>query len=149
MSKLVSQHHVVFQVPLQGSRRRRQPEALNMNQYANKKSVAESMLDVALLMANASQLKAVLEQGPDFTFYSVLITLISISLILQVIVGIMLIFICESPVLLFSCFLMLYDLSDSLLHPRVIYVSFLNVGISLPQEAVRHVMTSLLRSAGS
>lgn len=51
------------------------------------------MLDVALLMANASQLKAVLEQGPDFTFYIPLITLISISLILQILVGILLIFI--------------------------------------------------------
>uniref|UniRef100_A0A3P9LPC7 Si:ch1073-278o19.1 n=1 Tax=Oryzias latipes TaxID=8090 RepID=A0A3P9LPC7_ORYLA len=66
---------------------------LNMNHYANKKSAAESMLDVALLMANASQLKAVMEQGPGFTFYVPLITLISISLILQILVGVMLIFI--------------------------------------------------------
>ncbi|XP_053171303.1 ninjurin-1 isoform X3 [Scomber japonicus] len=64
-----------------------------MNHYANKKSAAESMLDVALLMANASQLKAVLGQGPSFSFYVPLITLISISLILQIIVGVMLIFI--------------------------------------------------------
>ncbi|KAK2862086.1 hypothetical protein Q5P01_001619 [Channa striata] len=64
-----------------------------MNHYANKKSAAESMLDVALLMANASQLKAVMQQGPNFTFYVPLITLISISLILQIAVGIMLIFI--------------------------------------------------------
>ncbi|KAF5899149.1 ninjurin-1-like isoform X1, partial [Clarias magur] len=73
--------------------RRRMARPLNMNNYANKKSAAESMLDVALLMANASQLKAVLEQGPNFSFYSALITLISISLILQVIVGVLLIFI--------------------------------------------------------
>uniref|UniRef100_A0A4W5NNF5 Ninjurin 1 n=1 Tax=Hucho hucho TaxID=62062 RepID=A0A4W5NNF5_9TELE len=66
---------------------------LNMNHYANKKSAAESMLDVALLMANASQLKAVLEQGPDFYLYTPLITLISISLSLQVTVGVLLIFI--------------------------------------------------------
>ncbi|KAI2661214.1 Ninjurin-1 [Labeo rohita] len=66
---------------------------LNMNHYANKKSAAESMLDVALLMANASQLKAVLEQGPQFTLYTALITLISLSLCLQVLVGILLIFI--------------------------------------------------------
>ncbi|KAM8917221.1 ninjurin-1-like [Spinachia spinachia] len=78
--------------PLRGPRRRPQGP-LNMNHYANKKSAAESMLDVALLMANASQLKAVLEQGPDFTFYVPLITLISISLILQIIVGVLLIFI--------------------------------------------------------
>ncbi|KAJ7999739.1 hypothetical protein DPEC_G00197540 [Dallia pectoralis] len=74
-------------------RRRDGAGPLNMNHYANKKSAAESMLDVALLMANASQLKAVMEQGPDFTFYTTLITLISISLSLQIIVGILLIFI--------------------------------------------------------
>ncbi|KAJ8258328.1 hypothetical protein COCON_G00173400 [Conger conger] len=68
-------------------------EPLNMNNYANKKSAAESMLDVALLMANASQLKVVLEQGPEVKLYALLVTLISISLILQVIVGILLIFI--------------------------------------------------------
>ncbi|KAE8293650.1 Ninjurin-1 Nerve injury-induced protein 1 [Larimichthys crocea] len=72
---------------------RSQAQALNMNHYANKKSAAESMLDVALLMANASQLKAVLEQGPDFSFYTPIVTLISISLCLQVTVGVLLIFI--------------------------------------------------------
>lgn len=64
-----------------------------MNHYANKKSAAESMLDVALLMANASQLKAVLEQGPEFSFYTPLIVLISVSLLLQILVGVLLIFI--------------------------------------------------------
>ncbi|XP_062842924.1 ninjurin-1 isoform X1 [Trichomycterus rosablanca] len=72
---------------------RRTSAPLNMNHYANKKSAAESMLDVALLMANASQLKAVLEQGPTFNFYTPLITLISISLVLQIVVGVLLIFI--------------------------------------------------------
>ncbi|KAM9856214.1 LOW QUALITY PROTEIN: ninjurin-1 [Aulostomus maculatus] len=49
--------------------------------YANKKSAAESMLDVVLLLANASQLKAVLEQA-NFSFYKPITTLISISLCL-------------------------------------------------------------------
>ncbi|KAM5148216.1 ninjurin-1 [Mantella aurantiaca] len=66
---------------------------LNMNHYANKKSAAESMLDVALLMANASQLKAVIEEGPTFSYYIPLIILISVSFIFQVVVGILLIFI--------------------------------------------------------
>ncbi|XP_067288250.1 ninjurin-1 [Pseudorasbora parva] len=66
---------------------------INMNHYANKKSAAESMLDIALLMANASQLKTVVELGPTFSFYTPLISLISISLILQIIVGVLLIFI--------------------------------------------------------
>lgn len=50
------------------------------------------MLDVALLMANAWQLKAVLEQGPNTTFYTPVLTLISLSLCLQVTVGVLLIF---------------------------------------------------------
>lgn len=63
-----------------------------MNHYANKKSAAESMLDLALLMANASQLKAVMEQGAKNSFYTPVVTLIAISLCLQVTVGILLIF---------------------------------------------------------
>ncbi|XP_069716784.1 ninjurin-2 [Phaenicophaeus curvirostris] len=64
---------------------------MNINHYATKKSVAESMLDVALFMANVTQLKAVLEQGPSFQYYVTLIVLISISLFFQVIIGILLI----------------------------------------------------------
>ncbi|MEQ2164799.1 Ninjurin-1 [Goodea atripinnis] len=68
------------------------PPLLNMNHYANKKSAAESMLDLALLMANASQLNAVIEQGPNISSYIPIVTLITISLCLQVTVGILLIF---------------------------------------------------------
>ncbi|XP_048865121.1 ninjurin-2 [Brienomyrus brachyistius] len=67
-----------------------QPERLapiNMNHYATKKSVAESMLDVALLMANASQMKAVLEQGPGFKYYITVLVLIGASLLLQILAG--------------------------------------------------------------
>ncbi|XP_020485292.1 ninjurin-1-like [Labrus bergylta] len=83
------------------------PAPLNMNHYTNKKSAAESMLDVALLMANASQLKAVLDQGPDFSFYTPIVTLISISLCLQVTVGVLLIFIVR------------WDLNDEQKHWRL------------------------------
>lgn len=64
---------------------------MNINHYATKKSVAESMLDVALFMANVTQLKAVLEQGTSFQYYTTLIVLISISLFFQVMIGILLI----------------------------------------------------------
>ncbi|XP_053574804.1 ninjurin-2 [Bombina bombina] len=76
-----------------GNPRTRGGSAININHYATKKSLAESMLDVALFMANAAQLKAVLEQGPSFTYYATLITLISLSLALQVVIGILLIII--------------------------------------------------------
>lgn len=68
-----------------------------MNHYANKKSAAESMLDIALLMANASQLKAVVEQGPSFAFFVPLVVLISVSLALQIGVGVLLIFLGRFP----------------------------------------------------
>ncbi|XP_030398943.1 ninjurin-2 isoform X2 [Gopherus flavomarginatus] len=51
------------------------------------------MLDVALFMANVTQLKAVLEQGVSFQYYATLISLISISLFFQVVIGILLIII--------------------------------------------------------
>ncbi|XP_012924155.1 ninjurin-2 isoform X1 [Heterocephalus glaber] len=69
--------------------RRNQP--INLNHYATKKSVAESMLDVALFMSNATRLKAVLEHGPSSHYYTALIALISISLLLQVVIGILLV----------------------------------------------------------
>ncbi|KAM9342437.1 ninjurin-1 [Pholidichthys leucotaenia] len=93
------------------------PAPLNLNHYANKKSAAESMLDVALLMANASQLKALLEQGPTFSFYIPSITLISISLCLQVTVGILLIFIVR------------WDLNDEQKHQRLNLMESLATGL--------------------
>ncbi|XP_060794156.1 ninjurin-1 isoform X5 [Neoarius graeffei] len=62
-----------------------------MNRYATKKSTAQSMLDMALLMANSSQLKTALQEGPEYRFH--LIALIILSLTLQVIVGLLLMFI--------------------------------------------------------
>ncbi|XP_049608412.1 ninjurin-1 [Syngnathus scovelli] len=66
---------------------------ININHYATKKSAAQSMLDVALLMANSSQLKTVLYVGPRYRFYIPLIVLLCLSITLQVIVGLLLVFI--------------------------------------------------------
>ncbi|XP_029975371.1 ninjurin-1-like [Salarias fasciatus] len=74
---------------------------LNINHYATKKSAAQSMLDVALLMANSSQLKTVLYVGPRYRFYIPLIVLLSLSICLQVAVGLLLVFIAVK-----------YDLND-------------------------------------
>ncbi|XP_010598940.1 ninjurin-1 [Loxodonta africana] len=95
--------------------RRSQP--INMNHYANKKSAAESMLDIALLMANASQLKAVIEQGPSFTFFVPLVVLISISLVLQVGVGVLLIFLVK------------YDLNNPAKHAKLDFLNNLATGL--------------------
>lgn len=50
---------------------------------------------MALFLSNAKQLRAVLEQGPSSQYYSMLVTLISISLLLQVATGILLVLIGE------------------------------------------------------
>ncbi|XP_011812511.1 PREDICTED: ninjurin-2 isoform X3 [Colobus angolensis palliatus] len=49
------------------------------------------MLDVALFMSNAMRLKAVLEQGPSSHYYITLVTLLSLSLLLQVAIGVLLV----------------------------------------------------------
>ncbi|KAM4564002.1 ninjurin-1 isoform 2-T2 [Odontesthes bonariensis] len=79
----------------------------DMNHYATKKSAAQSMLDVALLMANASQLKTILYVGPQYRFYIPLIVLLALSIILQVIVGLLLVFIVK------------YDLNDERKHAKL------------------------------
>ncbi|CAM2116796.1 unnamed protein product [Caretta caretta] len=95
---------------------------INMNHYANKKSAAESMLDIALLMANASQLKAVMEQGPSFSFYIPLIVLISISLILQIGVGVLLIFLVK------------YDLNNPAKHAKLDVLNNLATGLTVSDK---------------
>uniref|UniRef100_A0A3P8UX76 Ninjurin 1 n=1 Tax=Cynoglossus semilaevis TaxID=244447 RepID=A0A3P8UX76_CYNSE len=80
---------------------------ININHYATKKSAAQSMLDVALLMANSSQLKTVLYVGPQYRFYIPLIVLLSLSITLQVAVGLLLVFIVK------------YDLNDVRKHKKL------------------------------
>ncbi|XP_054904519.1 ninjurin-1 isoform X1 [Poeciliopsis prolifica] len=75
--------------------------SFDMNHYATKKSAAQSMLDVALLMANSSQLKTILYVGPQYRFYIPLIVLLALSISLQVMVGLLLVFIAVK-----------YDLND-------------------------------------
>lgn len=58
--------------------------ALNVNGYASKKSLAQGMLDLALLAANAAQLKFVLAAGESHPFYQLLLVLIVTSICLQV-----------------------------------------------------------------
>jgi len=61
---------------------------MDVNRYATKKTVAQGMLDVALLSVNVSQLKYILQVGEDHQFYTLLLTLLIISIVLQIIAGI-------------------------------------------------------------
>ncbi|KAG5678724.1 hypothetical protein PVAND_008372 [Polypedilum vanderplanki] len=62
---------------------------LNINDFATRKTIAQGMLDLALLTANAAQLKRVLTIGPNnHRFYHILLVLITLSICLQVIQGV-------------------------------------------------------------
>lgn len=52
---------------------------------------------MSLFMSNAVQLKAVLDRGPSSYHYFALVTLLSISLLLQVVIGILLVVTGEEP----------------------------------------------------
>ncbi|XP_059182360.1 ninjurin-2-like isoform X2 [Centropristis striata] len=75
--------------PLQGG----SPSNLNMNLYATKKTAAEGMLDIALFLANITHMKTVIEQGAGYRYYYAVLTLISFSLILQIVAGVLIIII--------------------------------------------------------
>ncbi|GFG40972.1 hypothetical protein Cfor_02950 [Coptotermes formosanus] len=59
----------------------------NHNNYASKKTITEGLLDIALLTANAAQLKLLLEVGPAYSYYALLITLLAVSITVQVVRG--------------------------------------------------------------
>ncbi|XP_077286909.1 ninjurin C [Arctopsyche grandis] len=64
-------------------------KGLDANRYATKKTIAQGMLDIALLTANASQLKYILQVGEKHEFYTLLLTLITVSIVLQVTAGVL------------------------------------------------------------
>ncbi|XP_018575620.1 uncharacterized protein LOC108914320 isoform X2 [Anoplophora glabripennis] len=65
------------------------PESIpDVNVYQHKKTLAQGMMDLALFSANANQLRYVLESFNRHPYYYPSLGLISVSLILQVAVGI-------------------------------------------------------------
>lgn len=62
------------------------------NVFVTKKNVAEGMMDISLLTANANQLKFILYYSQESKMFYPTLVLIILSLILQVAVGILLIF---------------------------------------------------------
>ncbi|XP_063920163.1 ninjurin-A-like [Zophobas morio] len=62
------------------------------NSYAAKKTVAQGMMDIALITANANQLRYIIEFNRNSSTYYLNLCLIVISLVLQVGVGVSLIF---------------------------------------------------------
>ncbi|XP_069142236.1 ninjurin-2-like [Argopecten irradians] len=62
---------------------------MSKNYYSKMKTLAEGLMDIGLMTANASQLKAVIDVGPTHRYYSTLLPLIITSLVLQVLVGVL------------------------------------------------------------
>lgn len=60
----------------------------DINVFQHKKSLAQGMMDLALLSSNANQLRYVLELRDIHSYYIFSLTFITASLILQVVVGI-------------------------------------------------------------
>ncbi|XP_037940746.1 ninjurin-1-like [Teleopsis dalmanni] len=60
----------------------------DVNAYQRKKTFAQGMMDLALLAANANQLRFVLDTNSAHPYYYVGIVLIAMSIALQIIVGI-------------------------------------------------------------
>uniref|UniRef100_A0A4Y0BKR4 Ninjurin a n=1 Tax=Anopheles funestus TaxID=62324 RepID=A0A4Y0BKR4_ANOFN len=59
----------------------------NINVYQQKKSLAQGMMDLALLSANANQLRYVLESCQNHPFFYVNLVFVSTSIFVQVVVG--------------------------------------------------------------
>lgn len=57
------------------------------NNYATKKTITQSLLDLALLTANAAQLKQLLDVGEAYRYYALMMTLVCVSIALQVLRG--------------------------------------------------------------
>lgn len=60
----------------------------DVNVYQQKKNLAQGMMDLALLSANANQLRYVLESGGNHPYYYPSLIFITLSLIFQIAVGI-------------------------------------------------------------
>uniref|UniRef100_A0A2A4K9N8 Ninjurin-1 n=1 Tax=Heliothis virescens TaxID=7102 RepID=A0A2A4K9N8_HELVI len=60
----------------------------DVNTYQQKKNLAQGMMDLALLSANANQLRYVLESSTEHSYYYPSLIFISLSIIFQVMVGV-------------------------------------------------------------
>ncbi|XP_015180479.1 PREDICTED: ninjurin-1-like [Polistes dominula] len=65
-----------------------QPSIPDVNIYQHKKTLAQGMMDLALLSANANQLRYVLQTDGRHPYYYPSLAMISSSLLIQIIVGI-------------------------------------------------------------
>lgn len=87
LERINQEHDVV-----DGGSNNRNRQANPVQIYKNNKSTAEGMMDISLLTANANQLKFILYYNQESKTFYFALALIILSLILQIAVGILLIF---------------------------------------------------------
>ncbi|XP_061768287.1 ninjurin-1-like isoform X1 [Nerophis ophidion] len=109
--------------PLQGV----SSPGLNMNLYATKKTAAEGMLDIALFLANITHMKTVIEQGAGYRYYAAVLTLISFSLALQIVAGILIIIIVRVELTLLPSYQRLLNFLNNLTTAIVFVTLVVNV----------------------
>ncbi|KOB78022.1 Uncharacterized protein OBRU01_03148 [Operophtera brumata] len=63
-------------------------QTIDVNTYQQKKNLAQGMMDLALLSANANQLRYVLESASSHPYYYPSLVFISLSIIFQIAVGV-------------------------------------------------------------
>ncbi|KAG5678189.1 hypothetical protein PVAND_007882 [Polypedilum vanderplanki] len=69
------------------------PETIpSLNLYQQRKTIAQGMMDLALLSSNANQLRYILDYKERNHYYYISLSLISTSLVLQILVAIALVF---------------------------------------------------------
>uniref|UniRef100_A0AAV2IYG1 Ninjurin 2 n=1 Tax=Knipowitschia caucasica TaxID=637954 RepID=A0AAV2IYG1_KNICA len=103
------------------------PFVLNMNQYATKKTAAEGMLDVALFLANITHMKTVIEQGAGYRYYAAVLTLISFSLALQIIAGVLIVIIARCELRLLPSYQRLLNFLNNLLTGLIVLTMIVNI----------------------
>ncbi|XP_053211661.1 ninjurin-1-like isoform X2 [Panonychus citri] len=85
-------HHHLIAGPMSPELPKSSNMPMDVNIYATRKTVAQGMMDIALMTANASQLKYILINSADHRYFAVTLSLLTFSIILQIVVGIILIF---------------------------------------------------------
>uniref|UniRef100_A0A336L397 CSON002359 protein n=1 Tax=Culicoides sonorensis TaxID=179676 RepID=A0A336L397_CULSO len=106
-------------------------KSMDANRYATKKTIAQGMLDIALLTANASQLKYILQVGEKHEFYTLMLTLITVSIILQIAQGLVCIFLGNQ------------DINNSEHHERADLGQNISLGINLAVVVINIMLNSM------
>lgn len=68
------------------------PPSLDYNLFTTKQTIAQGLLLASLLMCNVSQLKTLVMNGHQFQFFRFVTTFIIFSIVLEIVLGIVLLF---------------------------------------------------------